>query len=181
MIGAGRSQKEINTLLNVISTTDRVNKVVNHVLDQATKGELGTFKSHAGTRGRPAIWKGVISCRKRNGADRRRGTRVERVASAAVCCGRHECRHRRAKHRQAVGSVQRDRRESCLRRGGCRAGRHPVCRGYRRYLRAGYSGLQRLEPRARGWYKIWIRKPCAQPSRSVVSVDFSSHRPQPSR
>lgn len=31
VIGAGRSQKEINTLLNVISTTDRVNKVVNHV------------------------------------------------------------------------------------------------------------------------------------------------------
>lgn len=31
VIGAGRSQKEINTLLNVIRTTDRVNKVVNHV------------------------------------------------------------------------------------------------------------------------------------------------------
>ena len=30
VIGAGRSQKEINTLLNVIRTTDRVNKVVNH-------------------------------------------------------------------------------------------------------------------------------------------------------
>ena len=31
VIGAGRSQEEINTLLNVIRTTDRVNKVVNHV------------------------------------------------------------------------------------------------------------------------------------------------------
>lgn len=31
VIGAGRSQKEINTLLNVIRTTNRVNKVVNHV------------------------------------------------------------------------------------------------------------------------------------------------------
>ena len=31
VIGAGRSQKEINTLLNVIRTTDRINKVVNHV------------------------------------------------------------------------------------------------------------------------------------------------------
>ena len=30
VIGAGRSQKEINTLLKVIRTTDRVNKVVNH-------------------------------------------------------------------------------------------------------------------------------------------------------
>ena len=30
VIGAGRSQKEINTLLNVIRTTQRVKKVVNH-------------------------------------------------------------------------------------------------------------------------------------------------------